>query len=313
MVWQYCEVYSGMKRSKKLTINNKNGMNMGLAKAVIGVALAISTTFAQADNYLFPTDVLPKGNLDVQAQFSYLEYDQDVDADIAGLPLRATIKTEVTGKSIRVRYGVGSNWHIGAILPYTDVESYATTRSGSAFIIDGSKSRSTNTSNALLFAKHQFDLPELSPYTLAATAILLANTANNGYTGVETSVSAGYLLNDKARAYADLSATFYDIDSVANNEELNIGLFYKFDPNLTFVPQYKLKHIHKLDAQGVTFLKDRYIQSIGIEAQIPLTPKTYLLPYFGLEFFGESKNDFGIKTQDSNEGKRLAISLYHLF
>jgi hypothetical protein len=89
-------------------------------------------------------------------------------------------------------------------------------------------------------------------------------------------------------------------------------LFYKFDPNLTFVPQYKLMHIHKVEAQGFTVATDRYIQSIGIEAQIPLTSKTYILPYFGLEFIGESKNDF-VKTRDSEEGKNISISLYHLF
>lgn len=286
---------------------------VNLVKIAVCAALVTSAMNAQADNYLFPTDVVPKGDLDVQAQVSYLEYNQDVDADISGLPLRATGKVEVLGAGVRVRYGVGSNWHIGASLPYADTESYFRTRAGSAFIVDSSKTRSTNTGNALLFAKYRFNLPESSPYTLSTTATLAANTANNNYTSLETTVTAGYLFNDKMRAYAELSATFYDVDSAGNNEKLGMGLFYKFDPNLTFVPKYKLTHIHKVDTGGFTLATASYIQSIGLEAQISLSPKTYLIPYFGLEFIGESKNDFGIKTQDSEDGKNISISLYHLF
>ena len=286
---------------------------INLVKIAIGMVLATSAMHAQAENYLFSTDVLPEGDIDVQAQFSFLEYDQDEDATIFGLPLRATGKNEITNTNIRVRYGIGSNWHIGATLPHTNSESHYTTRSGSAFIIGGDKTRSTYTGNALLFAKYQFNLPEASPYTLSAGVSLAANTANNGYTGLETFLSAGYLLNNKARAYADLSTTFYDLATAANNEKLGIGVFYQFDPNLIFVPKYKLMHIHKVHAGGLTLATSRYVQSMGLEAQIRLATKIYLIPYFGFEYIGGSKNDFGMKTHDSDDGKNVSISLYHLF
>ena len=64
---------------------------------------------------------------------------------------------------------------------------------------------------------------------------------------------------------------------------------------------------------GFILARERYVQSLGLEAHIPILPKTYLMPYFGLEFIDGTKSDFGGKTHDSDRGKRVSIKVNHLF
>ena len=266
-----------------------------------------------AESYLFPTEVLPVGKIDVLALIQKNTIAKNVSGDIVGVPLKIEQQRDTVTEYVGVRYGLLPNLQIGIETSYRSQDELKTeSRPGSA-LMGGNKEKSDGANNLGLFARYRL-LNQLDPrFSLVANAGVEADTANRNYTALNLGLTGGWRFNDAIRGYAGYSAFLSDEDTLSSSHSLLTGVYIQVNPVITLVPQYRFTRYEEAHFHSFTRAPTRDGQSISLAVHVRVLPNSYLIPYAGFDYLEGYKDDLNIKNHDSHDGMNYGLSFYHVF
>lgn len=266
------------------------------------------------EDYLFPTDVLPKGQFDIRAGVSNTEYSEKVGTDVFGPPVRGERLTKITTEEVQVRYGLGADSQIGVTVPYESQREFKYKTSPGSFLNFTNKPREADgVDNIGISFRHRFIGGDESQFSLVGNAKLYANTAERNYTGLALGLSAGWVYDDSLKAHLGYSYFVSDQDNLSSSHRIEAGLYKQITSLITLIPEYSFTHFDKSSDGSFTTATPTNAQSFGVAAHIQVSPRSYLIPYAGLNFHEKFHNDAAFNYGSSNDGKTLSLSFYHAF
>ena len=279
-----------------------------MKKLLISCGIVCSlATVSHADERLFPAAILDRGETDILFDVSVDHI--SANAIFQGLPGSQTL--DLTREYLRVRYGLGGDWQIGAALRY---DSRYVVHSDFMFNIPEFEripvrlisKRYEGRQNPTLSASYALVNDPSRAYTLIGDMQLSPNT-----TGQPGNSSLGFTVaasgNASVKPYLSCQATIYRSSNVADSSLVSAG-FYVYADRLALVP-----HASYARYQATPGFQSQAQSSIGISAQLRLARGSYLIPDLNLysNSAGDSKD--GLFHRDMGRGKALALGWYQLF
>ncbi|MBS4099288.1 MAG: hypothetical protein KGZ83_20955 [Sulfuricella sp.] len=273
-------------------------MNRFVAFLCVGLA-TIST--GHAENRLFPTDILSPGEMDCIASISR-------DTHSANLNFKGNAgKTslDLTKQTGQVRYGLGSNWHIGASLDYRSQAVVRTDyRNPAAHYVD---TGSEGWQNPSLWVKYGFIHDSTSPVSLSGALRVTPNATGNSST-YQGDLTLGWRNSDTLRLYGAFSAMAAAASNQADTVGISVGLHKDISDNVTLAPRAAyFRH------GGTSSFSALTQYGVGLSVQVRVDRNTYLLPNMALYRNSSAISQGGLHEDATRNGKAVRLSLYHLF
>jgi len=270
--------------------------------ATIGVVLA-PISFAHADGGVFPTDVLPRGKWDISASASTDSNSYDVR--FAGIPGKRTF--DMTSESLQLRYGLGSDFHVGAQLNHA---SRWVTRTDfaapSAHFVNRSGEGSRNPG---FWLKYGLLNDAAKPFSLSGEIQISPNTSGKQSSSVLGLLSAGWQAHEKVRLYGTLSSRAYDDSVDADTHSINVKAYLQFSDRVTFIPQ--IGHVRAHSTSVMTSYSQNYV---GLALQARLLRDTYLIPGVTLYRNTSAHSKDGMFYADgAHDGRAVHLTLLQAF
>jgi hypothetical protein len=274
-----------------------------LKPVIVCACLSLSiSSVSFADEKLFPTDILDKGEFDLEFGVNHQSESRDVlsNNDIGHQ------SSHLTSESITARYGLGNDWQIGLMAPYNSQSVTRTNYTHPAIQFkDTSNQGSVNPS---LFAKYGIIENRSSPWSLSTTLLVSPDTSNKSATEYEGVVALGYKSSDSLRYYSELTGGVYEQDSNADRLNISFGGYKDISSCITLVP-----HIGFTEFSSTNTSNSFSQYDLGLASHIQIIPNTYLIPvanYFSNSSVDSRNSSFHAS---SSNGTSITLSLYHLF
>jgi hypothetical protein len=285
---------------------NQKGVQALVALALLGT-LAAQT--AHAENKLFATDVLDRGQFDIDATQGVSELTSDTHLN--DYPESISTRFRGSVQVISARVGVGAQTHVGAAL------GYAVTRARAHYDLQGfsvpdDHAKAKGFQGWSLWVKHGFLTSASSPLSLAAGLQLDLETNRN--LGAEAnnmaraSVSAGWNFGSGVKGFADVTQNVAEHGKAGQSTEISAGAWVPVGGSVTLEPSVNFT---RWASQGYAPSVNQY--GVALQGLLQVTNNTYVrssLSVFTRDGF-DSKD--GWSRVDAATGKSLTIGLYHLF
>lgn len=272
-----------------------------MKKMTVALGLGLACIFCHAENRLFPTDILQQGEVDMRATVAH----DTVSTAISFGNNTGMTSSKSTGESVQIRYGLGSNWYVGATLSYA---SQAVAHTDYDNPVIHYVSRAEGGVNPLLWATYGFINEAAKPFSLNGELLATIKTTNSpsAYTA---RLLAGWRANDTLKYYGTVSSTTIDSSRRADSHGLTLGAYKDLSENLTVVPHASYTWI---DSNGP--ISSWTQQGFGLSANVRISQNTYLIPNASFYRVGSRHSADGLFHVDStSNGRNIAISAYHLF
>ncbi|TAK87085.1 MAG: hypothetical protein EPO09_19020 [Aquabacterium sp.] len=281
--------------------------NPKFIKGLIATTLALAAVqAAQAENKLFPTDVLNQGQLDASATLSGSKSTDDFVYNPSSQP--GTSKNYTSQLSAGMRYGVNASLTVGGTV--SGVDERATT------IYNNVPVRYDDTASGIhsesIFAKYAFIGGKNAPMTLSgeitATTYSSHNIGGDGYNAATVQLFAGWDCGQGVRSYATLHFTAPDRGNHTKSEGVTVGSWISVSDNATIIPSLSLSH-----SQETTTTPATSSYTLGLAGLVAVDTNTYLRPAasIGKQTSHDSLN--GNFHYDGSKTESASLELYHLF
>jgi hypothetical protein len=268
--------------------------------ALVGVGLV---SVCHAEDATFPTAILGQGTMD--AAFSVVSDSNSSNINFNGNPGRQSL--DITVESAQIRYGLGSDWHVGARLAYRSEGVVRTDFSSPPghFVDTTSEGRQ----NPSLWASYGFINDKASPFSLSGTVQVSPDTTDKEASSYSGQLVAGWWANRALRLYGGYSATTSRDSNTANSTGIFVGAHKYFSETAALIPRAGYKRYRATDTYS-----SRTQYQIGLSSRVRLMRNTYILP--GITLYrnssGESKDGLFRRDATAN-GRVLILEFYHLF
>jgi hypothetical protein len=277
------------------------------------VALAALSTVcmqtAHAENKLFATDVLDRGQVDIEIT----QLVSETKSETRWTAFAETDSTKISGSEsvLAARVGVGAQTHVGAALAYA-VTRARTQYELAGFSVPDSQSKAKGFQGWSLWVKHGFLASTSSPLSLAAglqvdleTDRNLGGEANNT---ASASVSAGWDFGSGVKGFADVTQHMAEHGKVGQSTGITAGAWLPAGGRVTLEPSVNLVRV---PSRGLAPSVNLY--GVALQGLVQLANNTYLrgnLTAFTSDGLDAKDGSFHV---DAATGKSLSIGLYHLF
>jgi hypothetical protein len=284
---------------------------------VVASAVLMSASNVYAENYLFPTDIVDKGRIDIDAGVSRQTYSQTSHFSGGGFSANWDERRDRISEHIGARYGIAEDWHVEVRLPYDSRERLdIRNRPGGNLTVPESTQNFDGAGNMEFGIKHRLIGNSESSFNLSGRLLLGANTAGDSKTTLTADAIAGWRLDDSLQTYAGYQGFFVDQDQQPDRHSMVLGLHKRLHERLTIVPQasfsyYEAAHRGSLPTAG--HIKQ---YAVGISAHWQLCQNTYLLPgftYGQISSYNYGPGLFDSYYDKSTDAKVYSLSFYHLF
>lgn len=264
---------------------------------------AFTSNSAHAENKLFPTDVLDKGQVD--ARLNWAGYDVQDNFEIPLMPLHGRSSLQQSSLSAGMRYGLGASFHIGADV--TAGTSHARSQYD-GFLADAAKA--SGIEGGSVWAKYGLLTERTSPLSLSGEMGLSSHTTNNlnhsSYNELFTSLAAGWRFSSSVSGYMTGRVIVPDRSSIQKQFRLSTGAWINVGEGLTVIPSLTIEHFPSIDTLPA---RDRYGVDLG--GIITLQRNTYLMPSIGYSKVASVSYQF--VHDDGSRMKSASLGLYHLY
>lgn len=270
--------------------------------ALLSLAFASASNLYAADR-LFPTDILSKGEVDIHLSLERGTHSRNLSFN--GIP--GSSSTDNVTESAEVRYGLGSNWHVGAALHYRS-RARTETNFGNppGHFVDKDQE---GIQNPALWATYGFINNKTSPLSLTGSLFVKPNTTGKEASIYTGRVIAGWKTSETLRFYGSFHTSVSPDARTPNSNRLGIGAFKVLTESLTIIPEASYLHGHRTE----TFSAWNEL-AIGMSAIIRLAPNSYVTPSLHHYRGGESASNDGVFHQDAvTNGLALKVGYYKLF
>lgn len=268
--------------------------------ALVGLGL-VAISIAHAENRLFPTDILGRGELDAQLLVGHDTYSGNID--LMGNP--GGMAQNHTTQSLEVRYGLGANWHVGAAMHNVSRGVYHSdyTNPPTHFVDTDSEGRQ----NPSLWAVYGFVNDKANPFSLNGELWVSPNTTGRPgrYFG---RLATGWKSSETLRLYGSLTRTASNDSRVADSIGIGGGAYYVISPSVTLIPSLSYT---RNDATGSFSSMTQY--SASLSSNIEIYRNTYMMPRFSHIWGSAGDSGDGLFHQGTTKGTAIGLGLYHLF
>lgn len=269
---------------------------------VLAAFVLISVPFAHAENRLFPTDILKKGEIDLAGEVE--DQSLSYDVNLAGIP--GSRSQHLTRETLSARYGFGSDWHAGVSIAYNSKYEILTDYSST---FPSSTNRDLEgTENPRIFARYGFVNGSTNPFSLSGELMVSPNTTGSPST-YGGKLSAAWKSNDTLRLYGTYSIIMANDSSVSDKNGISFGAHKNVSGSVSINPFVSYTRV----SSTRTFSSfDQY--GVGISAHVQIDGNTYLIP--AIANYGNSSvhsKDGVFHTDSTHNGKVISLGLYHLF
>lgn len=285
--------------------------------------LTLSNVYA--NDKLFPTDILEQGEVDAQFSVDHFTISSNIslkgrpgiEHDSEGRRIRTILRRVPprSGKSslerdseiFQVRYGLGSNWHIGVAVPYVS-RSVANTDYNNP-PAHYSNRRGEGGQNPNLWATYGLINDKEFRFSLNLELLIKPDTTGNEETSYAGRITTGWKNSDTLKFYGAFTATTFSDSTLANHYSVSVGAYKALSETLTLIPHSGYVRNESTNTMSAT---DQY--NLGLSVNVRLTPNSCLIPDVAFYRYGESNSNDGVFHRDaSNNGKAFRLSFYHLF
>lgn len=271
-------------------------------RAAVVPALLFASAAVMAENRLFPTDVLEKGRVDVFAGMdnSFVK----LDGMSFGNPGR--FSHHVISEAVAARYGGGNGWHVGLSLPYFSKDvSLSRYRAPPAHF----KNEHDGAANPEIFARYSFLGEGISRLSLAGDITVSPHSLGDTASAYSGRITAGWRSDETLRLYAGLQVTARSGSAESDSNSIFIGAHKIVAEGVTLIPRASYYNVLAND-----YYTSQSYFTFGLGAHIRVAPRTYVVP--GADLFRYSSNhrkDGALYLDSSEWGRRISVSIYHLF
>lgn len=266
------------------------------------IALLCNIQNAQAEQRLFPTDILEKGEADVE-----LRVDQDHNSNSfrTASGRSGVQKHDRTSESIGFRYGLGESWHVGMALNNNSTYEFRTNYDkGPSFL----STQYQGQRNPSLWVKYGFVNDRNSPFSLSGTLKVSPNTTGNG-TGWEIAqLVGGWDFGNGLKGYAGYTGEFPHDHKSSRVQSVSVGAFKAVSDNFILTPNIYYSRFEANDLQTAT---QRY--GVGLSALLQIGNNSYVRPGVSVYQYMPRDRKDGTFHWGEGHGKDLSMSFYHLF
>lgn len=214
---------------------------------------------------------------------------------------------ERTSETLQIRYGLGSDWHIGLGIPYVSRSSSNTDFTSPP--VHYSNTTGKGEQNPSIWATYGIINDKVSPLSLNAQLLISPDTTGDVATSYVGRLTAGWRNSDRLSLYARLSATTFEDSSSRDRYSFSTGAYFALSESLTLVPQ--AAYVHYVSTNTMSSFDQ---VDVGLSAHVKLTPNSYLIP--GVVFYrngASSSNDGLFHREATDNGKAFSLGFYHLF
>ena len=268
---------------------------------LMGLGLA-SISFAHAENRLFPTDILSKGEVDARITFDHQNYSENM----RGNGFQGISSLDYTFETIQVRYGLGANWHVGASL--NDAPKYENQTAYSNPPKNYVSTSSEGRQNPSIWLKYGVFDDKSSPLSLSGQMTISPNTTGkaSSYSG---EISAGWKSSDTLKLFANLVTTTSRNQDARNTDSIEIGAYENITENITLIPHLRVRRL-----QGTNLVTPMTRFEIGLSSDIQISKGTYLIPDISRYRNNSWDSKDGVfHYEPMTNGHDVSLALYHLF
>lgn len=273
-------------------------------------ASAFAVGHAQAENKLFPTDVLDAKQIDVAVGQSFSEFKASSHSvDYPEIHFRDKILSR--GTLVSLRMGVGAATHVEASLSHG---SYGTHETGfDGFASFDARDHAAGFQGGRISVLHGF-MPQSGAFTLAAGLSFENQTSHSlgerYYNTARARVDAGLKLGSAIKAYGSLSLTFPQGQDMNESQALELGLWTPLSQTLTVVPAFNYSRY-----DGSKGFPDMHTLGLSVKGIVQLDQRSYLLPSLSASRTLAATYEvsgFGVRANGGNY-RGAALGFYHLF
>ncbi|HEY6898065.1 MAG TPA: hypothetical protein VI279_12460 [Rhodocyclaceae bacterium] len=266
---------------------------------ILALALSAVLPTAHAEHRLFPTDILEKGEADLWFLYSQYSYSQSFVWDV--YPGRQ--KLERTNEYIEARYGLGSDWQVGAGLSYnssyrlhTDYDlgqHYLNTRNGGR-------------GNPYFWADYGLFNSKDGRFTLKGQFVTSLRTADDRVTAYTSRLTAGW----EAGSGLKLWSQYGETQSLGGHTTglVKIGAHQIFGDHLTFTAA-----AHYNVSAGQSSNTNVRSNGVGLGALVEVAHNTYINPSITIDRIGTETSRRSPTRWIATDTKYIEIAAYHLF
>ena len=277
------------------------------------VALAALSTVcmqtAHAENKLFPTDVLNRGQFDIVADQGVSELKLDTQARF--FPETTTDTLHGSGSSVAARVGVGAQTHVGASLNYAVARSHVQYAYPGLDIPD-SHAKAKGFQGWSLWVKHGFLTSASSPLSLAAGLQVDLETDRNlgaeAHNTASASVTAGWDFGSGVKGFAELTQHMAEHGKYDQRTEITAGTWVPVGRSVTLAPSVNFT---RAASQGDVPSFNQY--GLALQGLLQVTNDTYVRSTLSVSRAEGFDTTDGWVHVGTATGKSLSIGLYHLF
>lgn len=268
--------------------------------ALFWVAL-LSASLAQAENKMFPTDILDDGQADVFVRAQY----EKASRNLYFSNVKGRQTESFTGESASVGYGLGRGWEIRASASYVSRDDIKTKFSnGDRFIDNDGEGKS----NPNFSATYGIINEKSNPFSLSASFSFSPDTTHTTRTH-SAGLAAGWRKSDTLRLYTTLSMTDRADRDYMDDVRMQIGAYYEISPKITIIPY--VGYSKWFGNEHASSTSDHYF-GIGTHAQ--LLKNTYLTAFVAnYSYSSLNRKDVPLHYDSTRDGVLVNVGLYHLF
>lgn len=263
----------------------------------------LAAPIAQANDALFPVDMLSLGKFDVLATLNHQQSSHDRVS--LGNPGHETFSS--TSESLQLRYGISDDWYVGGVL-----KNYSTYKAS----IDYSAPAAHVESHALegganpsLFSAYRLVNDSAKPYSVKVELFINPNTTGKYPSTYDLRLIAGYSASHDLRLYAYVDNQISADNSVSNVRSLNVGAKFRVLGDWSLIPRAAFTHFQSNAVWNATAQR-----AFGLELQIPIQKNTLLIPSlirYQTQAFSTQSGSTSLGAL--NNGLSASLSLYHLY
>jgi hypothetical protein len=274
--------------------------------ATMGAVLA-PLSVCHAEERLFPTDILQQGEWDASASVRAESYSYDIRVPWWIGWAQGKRSRDSTEESVRVRYGLGGGFHVGAQIEYA---SRWVSRSDFLAPPVHTVNRSQEgRQNPSFWLKHGFVNDPANRFSLSGEVRVSPNTTGKQSSSFLAQMSAGWRVDDTLRLYSILSGRIYNDFETADSNSIIIGAHKRVSNNVTLIPQ--IGHTRWMSTDAFSSAHQNHV---GLTLQARLMRNTYLLPQVAVFWNSSAHSKDGAFHQDvSSNGRSIGLTFYHLF
>lgn len=269
-----------------------------LALAVVGLG-----GVCHAEDATFPTAILGQGTMD--AAFSVVSDSNSSNINFNGNPGRQSL--DITVETAQIRYGLGSDWHVGARLAYRSEGVVRTDFSSPPghFVDTTSEGRQ----NPSLWASYGFINDKASPFSLSGTILVTPNTTGKQDSRYSGQLVAGWWSSDTLRLYGGYSVAAGRDRDTADTSGISVGARRYLSETVALIPSAGYTRYRATDTYS-----SRTQYQIGLSSRVRLMRNTYILPGVMLYRNSSGASKDGLFRRDATaNGRVLILEFYHLF